>query len=153
MEREIPSPKLANGIPSAAREPETVSSPRLQISKLLQRPFDIRSIALTGLFILATFYTIYFMRAILLPLVLALLLSYLLRPIVRSLARLKIAAPFGAALVLLSAITIIGVGISYLAAPAASWVQEGTLQLAGIGTKVVIHQTADRESRASEWRN
>src|SRR5436309_12207744 len=90
---------------------KVASRARLQISKLLQRPFDIRSIALTGLFILAVFYTIYFMRAILLPLVLALLLSYLLRPVVRSLARLKIAAPFGAALVLIAAITVIGFGI------------------------------------------
>src|SRR5438552_8872375 len=106
MEREIPPPKFANGIRSAAREPETVSSPRLQISKLLQRPFDIRSIALTELFILTIFYTIYFMRTNLLPLVLAWLFCYLLRPIVRSLARLKISAPFGASLVLLDAITI-----------------------------------------------
>ena len=47
------------------------------------RPFDIRSVALTGLFLLAIFYTMYFVRSLLLPIVLALLLSYLLRPIVR----------------------------------------------------------------------
>ena len=69
------------------REAEKVESrARLRITELLQRPFDVRSIALTGLFILAVFYTIYFMRSILLPIVLALLLSYLLRPIVRGLA-------------------------------------------------------------------
>jgi hypothetical protein len=32
---------------------------RLRIAELLERPFDIRSLALTGLFILAVFYTIY----------------------------------------------------------------------------------------------
>jgi len=39
------------------------------------------------------------MRSILLPIVLALLLSYLLRPIVRGLARLKIPRPVGAAFI------------------------------------------------------
>ena len=150
MEREIPPPKLANGIRGAAREPETVSSPRLQISKLLQRPFDIRSIALTGLFILAIFYTIYFMRAILLPLVLALLLSYLLRPVVRSLARLKIAAPFGAALVLIAAITVIGFGIFYLAAPAASWVQKAPYSLRELEQRLSpIKQPMEKVAQAS----
>jgi hypothetical protein len=74
------------------------SRARLRIAELLQRPFGVRSIALTGLFILAVFYTIYFMRSILLPIVLALLLSYLLRPIGRGLAKLKIPLPVGAAL-------------------------------------------------------
>src|ERR1700720_1908502 len=104
MERGTAGGKLAKEIPGGNHEPETVSSSRLRIGELLQRPFDIRSIALTGLFILAVFYTIYFMHAILLPLVLALLLSYLLRPIVRGLARLKIAPALGAAVVLATVI-------------------------------------------------
>ena len=63
-----------------AEEPASPSpvSGRSRLTDLLQRKFDIRSFALTGLFILAVFYTMYFMRAVLLPLVLALLLSYLL---------------------------------------------------------------------------
>ena len=73
-----------------AEENSEKSTPRLRLPDLLRGPFDIRSIALTGLFILALFYTIYFMRGVLLPVVLALLLSYLLRPIVRALARLHI---------------------------------------------------------------
>ena len=44
----------------------------------------------TGLFILAVFYTMYFMRAMLLPLVLALLLSYLLVPLVRGACQARI---------------------------------------------------------------
>ncbi|HEY7000840.1 MAG TPA: hypothetical protein VH330_03780, partial [Candidatus Udaeobacter sp.] len=53
------------------------SRARSRIAELLQRPLGIQSISLTGLFILALFYTVYFMRSILLPIVLALLLSYL----------------------------------------------------------------------------
>src|SRR5205823_916433 len=80
---------------------KVASHARLRTAELLQRPFDIRSVALTGLFILAVFYTIYFMRSILLPIVLALLLSNLLRPIVRGARKLKIPLPVGAAISLI----------------------------------------------------
>ena len=44
-------------------EPEQVAArARLRIAELLERPFDIRSLALTGLFILAVFYTVYYLR-------------------------------------------------------------------------------------------
>ena len=56
---------------------KVTSRARLRTAELLQRPFGVRSIALTGLFVLAVFYTIYFMRSILLPIVLALLLRLL----------------------------------------------------------------------------
>src|SRR5437899_8697756 len=103
---------------------KVASRARLRIAKLLQRPFDASSIALTGLFILAVFYTIYFMRSILLPMVLALLLSYLLRPIVRGLARLKIPLPISAALLLIGFFGLIGYGISALATPTTGWLQK-----------------------------
>jgi predicted PurR-regulated permease PerM len=108
-----------------ARESEEVESrARLRIAELSERPFDVRSIALTGLFILAVFYTIYFMRSILLPIVLALLLSYLLRPIVRGLARLKIPLPVSAAVLLIGFFGLIGYAVSVLAAPTAGWLQK-----------------------------
>src|SRR5438132_192064 len=81
-------------------EPESPRTRRL--TDLIRDPFDVRSFALTGLFVLAVFYTMYFMRTVLLPLVLALLLSYLLAPLVRGLARVRIRPLFGAAIVLLS---------------------------------------------------
>src|SRR5438034_9556395 len=97
---------------------KVASRARLRTAELLEKSFAVRSIALTGLFILAVFYTIYFMRSILLPIVLAVLLSYLLRPIVRGLARLKIPLPVGAALVLIGLLAFVGCGMSALAAPA-----------------------------------
>lgn len=84
---------------------------------------------MTGLFLLAVFYTIYFVRSLLLPLVLALLLSYLLRPIVRGLAKLKIPPLIGAALVLLSLVGAFGYGVSFLAAPAAGWIEKAPYSL------------------------
>jgi predicted PurR-regulated permease PerM len=102
----------------------TVVTPRLRVHDLLQRPFDVRSVALTGLFLLAIFYTIYFLRSLLLPLVLALLLSYLLRPIVRGFAKIKIPPLIGSALTLLSLAGTIGYGASFLALPAADWIEK-----------------------------
>ena len=107
------------------REVERVGSrARLRIADLIQRPFGIQSISLTGLFILALFYTIYFIRSILLPVVLALLVSYLLRPIVRGLAQLKVPLPVSAALILIGFLAVVAYGISALAAPTVVWLQK-----------------------------
>ena len=113
------------------------SRARLRTAELLQKPFDVRSIALTGLFILAVFYTIYFMRSILLPIVLALLLSYLLRPIVRGLARLKIPLAVGAAVILIGLLALIGSGISALATPTVAWLQKAPAGLTELQHKLL----------------
>jgi len=110
-------------------EKNTVVTPRLRMRELLQRPFNVRSIAITGLFVLALFYTIYFVRSLLLPLVLALLLSYLLRPIVRGLAKAKIPPLIGAALVLLTCVGTFAYSVSFLAAPAAGWIGKAPYSL------------------------
>src|SRR5436190_10057262 len=112
--------KLTEGDP-VIESGEVTSRARSRMAEVLQHPFDVRSVALTGLFILAIFYTIYFLRAVLLPIVLAWLLSYLLRPIVRTLSRIKIPPMLGAALILLALLSIVTLGVSALAAPAAGW--------------------------------
>jgi hypothetical protein len=53
-------------------------------------PLDIRSISLTGLFLLAVLYTLYFARAFIVPVVVAVLISLLLQRVVRCLTRLGI---------------------------------------------------------------
>lgn len=119
------------------RSDEMVVSPRVRMHDLLQRPFDVRSIALTGLFLLAIFYTIYFLRSLLLPIVLALLLSYLLRPVVRAIAKAKIPPLIGAALLLLSLVGLMGYGASFLAAPAAGWLEKAPYSLHQLQQKLL----------------
>jgi predicted PurR-regulated permease PerM len=120
------------------REAEEVEArARSRIAELSQRPFDVGSIALTGLFILAVFYTIYFMRSILLPIVLALLLSYLLRPIIRGLAKLKIPSPVGAAFILIGLLALVGYGISALVTPAVGWLQKAPAGLTELQHKLL----------------
>jgi predicted PurR-regulated permease PerM len=116
---------------------KVTSRARLRTAELLQKPFDVRSIALTGLLILAVFYTIYFMRSILLPIVLALLLSYLLRPIVRGLAKLKIPLAVSAAVILIGLLVLVGYGISALAAPTVAWLQKAPAGLAELQHKLL----------------
>lgn len=126
------------------------SRARSRIAALLQKPFDVRSISLTGLFILALFYTMYFMRSILLPIVLALLLSYLLRPIVRALARVKIPTLLGAALILIALLISIGYGMSALAAPMAGWLEKAPSGLQELQRKFMpMKKSMTQVARAS----
>lgn len=121
----------------AQKAKEIAARARLRVAEVTQQPFDVRSIALTGLFILAVFYTIYFMRSILLPIVLALLLSYLLRPIVRALAQIKIPLPVSAALLLIGFFGLIGYEVSVLATPTAEWLQKAPAGFAELQRKLL----------------
>src|SRR5260370_24360204 len=59
-------------------------------------PASMRSVAITGMFVLAIFYTLYFTGEIAIPLVFAVLIKLLLQPGVRLLGRLKVPRPPGA---------------------------------------------------------
>jgi predicted PurR-regulated permease PerM len=134
----LPASTSSAADPGNGGLPDSVNSlPGSRMRDLMRRPFDVRSIALTGLFILAIFYTIYFMRSLLLPLVLALLLSYLLRPVVRAANRIYIRPPISAALILLSLAGIVGYGISFLAAPAAGWLEKAPYSLGQLKSKLI----------------
>jgi len=87
---EVPKPRNALETGPTSNGDSSSSPARFRLADLLHKKFDVRSFALTGLFVLAVFYTMYFVRAILLPLVLAVMLSYMLRLIVRAFARVRI---------------------------------------------------------------
>jgi len=129
---------------------KVTSRARLRITELLQKPFDVRSIALTGLFILAILYTMYFMRSVLLPIVLALLLSYLLRPIIRALARLKIPSLISSALVLIALLALVTYGLSSLVTPLAGWLQKAPTGFAELQHKLMpVKQSLAQVAQAS----
>src|SRR3954453_18454057 len=72
-------------------------------------PIDIRSVALTGLFVLAVLYTLHFAQEFVLPVVLAWVLSSLLAPIVRFFKRLRIPEALSALIIVAA---LVG-GVSY----------------------------------------
>jgi predicted PurR-regulated permease PerM/methylmalonyl-CoA mutase cobalamin-binding subunit len=113
-------------------EPPPEERPRPDIKKLrnaFQGPFDIRSLALTGLFILASFYTLYLARAFFLPISLALLLNFLLSPVVRWLKKLHIPEAISAVLLVFGLLGALGLGIYELAGPAYEWAQQAPRSL------------------------
>jgi predicted PurR-regulated permease PerM len=135
---------------TVGEETETRAERRVRLPDLLQKPFDVRSFALSGLFILALFYTMYFMRSVLLPIVLALLLSYLFKPVLRALARLGVRPAFGAAILLFGLIAIIGYGISFLATPAAGWLEKAPYGLQQLQQKMLpLKKPMEQVAKAS----
>jgi len=95
-----------------------------------------KSIALKGLFVIASFYTLYFARALILPLLLALLLNFLLRPVVRTLKKIKVPEFAGAAFVLVALLGSAGYGVIRLSGPAAEWINKAPESLHQIELKV-----------------
>ena len=109
------------------------------------------SIALKGLFIIASFYTIYFGRALIFPLVLASLLTFLLRPVVRTLKRLRIPEWAGAALVVLVLLSIASYGLLKLSRPGAEWMEKVPEGLSKIELKVnVLRKPLETLNKAAE---
>jgi len=75
----------------------------------------------TLLTVLAVLYTLYFARDFLIPIVFALLLNFLLSPVIRLLGRWRVPAPAGAALVVVALVSAFGAGMYQLAGPAQRW--------------------------------
>jgi predicted PurR-regulated permease PerM len=80
---------------------------------------------LIGLLAIALVFTFHYFRTLLLPILLALLLSFLLLPIVNQLNRLRIPDPAAALLVVLSIVALTVVGVLQLAEPATDWLNRG----------------------------
>ena len=78
----------------------------------------VRSASLVILAVLAVLYTLYFGRDFFLPIVFAVLLNFLLSPVLRSLARLKVPPPVSAAVIVLMLLGAVGGGVYLLAGPA-----------------------------------
>src|SRR5882724_12358271 len=74
-----------------------------------------RSAALSGLLFVGVLYTLYFARALVVPIVLAVLLDFLLKPLVRALRRVGIPEAAGAAIVVLGSLG--SVAAAFLAVP------------------------------------
>ncbi|MDX1624520.1 MAG: AI-2E family transporter [Gemmatimonadota bacterium] len=108
--------------------PEERERPDLhKLTRLLaasNQPVDVRSIVLTGIFVLLLFYTLYFAKPFFLPITLAILLNFLLSPLVRALNRLRIPEGLGAAIVILTLLSAVVFGVTRLAGPASEWIDK-----------------------------
>ncbi len=136
------------------KEPPEEEYPRPDLSKLrevLQGPFGVRSLSLTGLFLLAAFYTLYLGRSFFLPITLAILLSFLLSPVVRGMKKLHIPEGLGAALVVLGLLGILGLGVVELATPAYDWMEQAPQSLRKVERKLrELKKPVQTMSKATE---
>ena len=106
---QLASPAEAEAAP---REPEPA------------KPQPFGSYATVGLFVLASVCTLYFTRDLFLPVLLAVLLKFVLAPVMRVLRKARVPAALGAALVLLLGCGLVGWALVGLAAPARDLVEK-----------------------------
>jgi predicted PurR-regulated permease PerM len=117
-----PEPEVEYGMPDDAEEARRPSVVERLSDMLGKRP-HLRSLALTGLFLIAVFGVLYVARAVFIPLAFALMLYFLLRPTVRILGRLLIPRAIGSALVLGGLLALFGLAVVELGAPATQWAE------------------------------
>ncbi|MBA2459153.1 MAG: AI-2E family transporter [Gemmatimonadales bacterium] len=146
---------LTPDISTAALHPEpgpTGTEPDARrLGELLGHPADARHIALVGLFALAVLYTLHFAQEFFLPIVLAVLLDFLLSPLVRGLRKLRIPEPAGAGIVMLGLLGLVVFGIWYLSGPAAEWLSRAPESMATVQEKLeTLRRPMQRVSEAAQ---
>lgn len=92
--------------------------------------------SLIALATLMSAYTLYFARAIILPVVVAVVFNFVLSPIVRRLKRVGVPNMVGAEIVLTGLVGIIVVGVMQLQAPAAKWLEDAPTNIPQIQAKL-----------------
>ena len=121
------------------------------MGKALSDTVGVRSFVLTGLFVLACLYTLYFGRAFFLPVVLALVLNFLLWPVVRGLARLRIPEPAGAGIVIAATFAAVGFAGYELSAPVSEWLARAPAFASKLQREIrSVRQPMERVTRATE---
>ena len=113
------SPRRETGPTRGASDRADAREPRTR----RERAVDVRSYALTGLFVLASVYTLYAARDFFIPIVLAALFKVMLVPVVRFLGRARIKPPIAAAIVILLVLAALGAGVVLLREPAQDWLE------------------------------
>ena len=122
-----------------------------QLANLLGEHADARHVALVGLFVLAVFYTLHLAQAFILPIVLAVLLDFMLSPLVRALKKRRIPEPLGAGLIILGLIAALGAGGWYLAGPAADWIARAPESAAAVQRKLeTMRGSVEQVTKAAE---
>ena len=105
-------------------EAKSVNSPDISELPDAVTSLHIRSIALTGIFLLLVLYTLKLASTFFIPVVLALLLSFLFASTIRTLQAFWIPAPLGAVLVVGCLVGAVAFGVYRLALPARDWMSK-----------------------------
>jgi predicted PurR-regulated permease PerM len=139
------------GILDADEEQEHEHLESEALPAAIQSPLPLAGLSATGLLILACFYTLYFARAFFMPVVLAVLLDFLLKPLVRGLHRMRVPEALGAAVVLTGVLSCASYGLYALSGPAAAWLARAPQSVAQVERKLrEIRRPVDKMSETAE---
>lgn len=97
---------------------------------------ELRSVAITGLFVLAVFYTLHLGQDFFLPLMLAMFLALLLRPVVQWLRKIRVPGTLAPVLVLGVLLVGSGTALYQLWGPAYEWVARAPQDLRRLDSKI-----------------
>jgi predicted PurR-regulated permease PerM len=132
-------------------ESEQKGGPEVPKIQPLRKPLSVTAISVFGIFILGVFYTFYVAREFFLPVTLALILCFLLKPAVRFLACAQLSAPLGAAVVMIVLLSLIFAGILLLAGPASNWIERVPASLKKVEGRIQgVMSSAQKITRAAE---
>ena len=122
-----------------------------KLENVLRDRVGIGSVGITLLLVLAVFYTLYFARSFFLPVVLAVLLDFLLSPIIRLLKRWRVPESVGAAIVVVSLLGLLGAGVYSLTDPARAWMAKAPESLETIQSRLQrLRKPVEQVSRTAE---
>lgn len=107
------------------------------------------SAALSGLLILMILAALYLARDLMLPVVMAVVLSLVFLPLVRALKRIFIPAPLGAAIIVLTLLATFVGGTYRLAEPASTWLNQAPQGLREIELKLLRVSGAVKEAASA----
>jgi predicted PurR-regulated permease PerM len=110
-------------------------------ASLAQRPHaPPSSVATTGLLLLATLTTIHFARDVIMPIVVAIVLTFVFLPVVRLLKKFFIPAPLSAGMIVVGLLVGFSASVYNLAEPAGTWLSKAPQSLREIEAK--LHRIA-----------
>lgn len=107
------------------------------------------SAALSGLLILMILAALYLARDLILPVVMAVILSLVFLPLVRALKKIFIPAPLGAGIIVLALLTTLVGGTYRLAEPASNWLSQAPQGLREIELKLLRVSGAVKEAASA----
>ncbi len=137
--------------PHPSTQPSSKSADIRQLGELFQGPINIRSIALTGLFVYGTFFVLYLGKSIFLPVSLALIFSLLFAPIVRWCKKFHVPEPLSSGAILLIFVTGLTYGVMQLASPAALWLERGPYMFRQVEQKFkTVKQSVQEMGKATD---
>ncbi len=147
----ILTPDISAEALGAGGAPAGEESNARRLANLFGENADARHISLVGLVVLAVLYTLHLAQEFILPIVLAILLDFLLSPLVRALRKLRVPEPLGAGIVMLGLLGTLGTGVWYLSGPASEWLSRAPQSMATVERRLEdLRRPVDRVTEAAQ---